>query len=101
MSAKGTKKVRGHMNQNKEKKGKEPTNQEIMDKLKLLEIGLKKSSHLALVAISFAIIAVAIPTFLDITDMPEWGRGIFVILYFGIGFYILFEQGYKIKKLSK
>ncbi len=94
-------KVERYMNQNKKKKGKEPTNQEIIDKLKHLETGLKKSSHLALVAISFAIIAVAIPTFLDIMDTPEWGRGIFVILYFGIGFYILFEQVYKIKNLSK
>jgi hypothetical protein len=93
--------VERRMNQNKNKEDIEPTNQDIMAKLNLIEIGLKKSSHFALVAISFAIVAVAIPTFLDLMGTPDWVRGIFVVIYFSIGFYILFEQIYKIKKLSE
>jgi len=74
---------------------------EIMEKINTLEIEFKKATGIALAAIAFAVIAVAIPTFLEIMDTPNWSKGIFVVLYFSIGFYILYEQLFKVRQLKK
>ncbi len=82
-------------------KKKRITNNQLMEKLEEIQKDNLKSNHLAIFAVGFAMIAVTIPIAIDLMNIPLYGQWLILILYFGIGFYMLFERLTKILKLNK
>ena len=69
--------------------------------IQILILEAQRSTRIALIAIGFSMVAVAIPTYIDLSQLGDLGKAIFVIAYISFGAYIMvteIERLYKLKK---
>jgi len=76
------------------------TNEEIIDKLDTFEKKGVTSKNLTFVAIGLTLIAITVPLIVKLTNMPEYGQWIIVIVYFCFGLFLIISSYIKIKKLN-
>ena len=69
--------------------------------VKRLILEAERSTRIAVAAIGFAMFGIAVPTFIDLTELATEGKWIFVVSYFILGFLIMVEQGIKLRSLKK
>ncbi len=68
--------------------------------IKKLILEAQRSTRFALLAIGFAIIGLTFPSIIKLTELEPIGEWIFVVLYFGIGIWILVSEGLKLKAIK-
>ena len=87
--------------------GKRYTNKAIMEKLANIEdkfdISKKEgviSKNLTFVAIGLTLIAIVVPLIVKLTNMPEYGQWVVVIVYFCFGLFLIISSYIKIENLK-
>jgi len=77
------------------------TNKKLMDQLLLMELELKKTTAITVIAMAFTIFAITVPLYLDIINADILSITIIVIFYFSVFLFLSIRQYIKIGNINK